>query len=111
MSASGGQGHSSSGGGAGGRIAVHTSTANEYGGELLAYGKTGTYYGDRGGPGTVFVEDKLAEFTYQSKLYLDGKSLDPPKPVVVNYRNPRGNETLANDADLNFHHLMLNNKV
>lgn len=114
VSANGGQGHSTSGGGSGGRIAVHTSTYNEYGGELLAYGETGTYYGDRGGPGTVFVEDEIAEFVYESKLYLDGRMLAVPKPVVVNHKNPRhssDNQTLDNNADLNFDHLMLNNMV
>ena len=62
----------------------------------------------------MFVEDKTGLFTYQSRLYLDGKDLFPPKPVIVNERNPRivaNGDDIDNDADLNFDHLMLNNKV
>lgn len=114
LSVIGGKGHTTAGGGAGGRIGIHARDNNEYGGKLLAYGETGTTTGDRGGPGTVFVEDKTGIFTYQSRLYLDGKNLDPPKPVIVNERNPRNvtnGDEIDNDADLNFDHLMLNNMV
>ena len=114
LSANGGKGHSSGGGGAGGRIGIHARQNNEYGGQLLAYGETGTSSGDRGGPGTVFVEDKTGLFTYQSRLYIDGKNLEKPKPVIVIERNPRivqSGDDIDNDADLNFDHLMLNNKV
>jgi hypothetical protein len=69
-------------GGAGGRIGIHARQNNEYGGQLLAYGEMGTSSGDRGGPGTVFVEDKTGLFSYQSRLYLDGKNLEKPKPVI-----------------------------
>ena len=67
-----------------------------------------------GGPGTVFVEDRVTEFTYQSRLYLDGRNLFPPKPVVVNELNPRhiGSEKPnTNNADLDFEHVLLNNMV
>ena len=67
VSCIGGQGHLTSGGGAGGRIALHTWDANEYKGPLLAYGSTGTSTGDMGGPGTVFMEDKLGFDTYQTR--------------------------------------------
>jgi hypothetical protein len=50
---------------------------------VLAYGEMGTSSGDRGGPGTVFVEDKTGLFSYQSRLYLDGKNLEKPKPVLI----------------------------
>lgn len=67
ISAIGGRGHGSAGGGAGGRIAVHTWDSNFYKGALLAYGSGGTSGGDIGGPGTVFVEDKMDAYTYQSR--------------------------------------------
>jgi hypothetical protein len=48
-----------------------------------------------------------------SKLtYLNGYK--KPKPVIVIERNPRivqNGDDIDNDADLNFDHLMLNNKV
>lgn len=114
LSAIGGQGDGSGGGGAGGRIAVHTQDSNEYKGNLLAYGSSGTTDGDKGGPGTVFIEDRMDEFTYQSRLYLDGRDLYPPKPVVVNELNPRHASAAkpnTNDADLDFEHIVLNNMV
>ena len=114
LSAIGGLGYGSAGGGAGGRIAIHSRDAYEYKGSLLAYGSPGTSDGDMGGPGTVFVEDRITEFTYQSRLYLDGRDLYPPKPVVVNELNPRhvGSEKPnTNNADLDFEHVLLNNKV
>lgn len=114
MSSMGGKGHGIGGGGSGGRIAVHTSSANEYKGFFLAFGQKGTSTGDMGGPGTVFIEDKTSEFEYQSRLYLDGKNLSPAKPVVIWEKNPRvlaSNETLDNNADVSFDHLMLNKKV
>ena len=83
-------------------------------GALLAYGSTGTSSGDCGGPGTVFIEDKLEAFTYQSRLYLDGRNLYPPKPVVVNEKNPRhadATKPTTNNADLDFEQIMLNNMV
>ena len=83
-------------------------------GALLAYGSTGTSSGDRGGPGTVFIEDKQEAFTYQSRLYLDGRNLYPPKPVVVNEKNPRHADAAkptTNNADLDFEQIMLNNMV
>ena len=67
ISAIGGKGHSGAGGGAGGRIGIHTVESNDFKGSLLAYGSGGTINGDLGGPGTVFVEDKISEFTYESK--------------------------------------------
>lgn len=114
MSSMGGKGHGIGGGGSGGRIAVHTSSANEYKGFFLAVGQKGTSTGDMGGPGTVFIEDKTSEFEYQSRLYLDGQNLSPAKPVVIWEKNPRvlaSNETLDNNADVSFDHLMLNKKV
>ena len=67
ISTIGGKGHQSAGGGAGGRIAIHTWDSNYYKGALLAYGSGGTTDGDIGGPGTVFIEDKVEAFTYQSR--------------------------------------------
>lgn len=112
MSSLGGHGHSSYGGGSGGRIAIHTDN-NEYRGTLRAYGQGGSSSGDKGGPGTVFVEDSLG-LEYQRRLYLDGNDLEIPKPVVIWERNPTvvdANETLPNDADIHFDHVMLNRKV
>ena len=114
MSTIGGEGYGSGGGGAGGRIAIHTQDSNEYKGDLLAYGSPGTSTGDMGGPGTVFIEDRVAEFTYQSRLYLDGRDLATPKPVVVTEKNPRhadSEKPNTNDAHLDFEHLVLNNIV
>lgn len=67
ISAIGGLGHGHAGGGAGGRIGIHTWDYNHYKGELLAYGAGGTTGGDIGGPGTVFIEDKVGAFEYQSR--------------------------------------------
>ena len=67
-----------------------------------------------GGPGTVFIEDRVEEFTYQSRLYLDGRDLSTPKPVVVNEKNPRhadAEKPTTNNAHLDFEHLVLNNIV
>ena len=67
-----------------------------------------------GGPGTVFIEDRIEAFTYQSRLYLDGRDLFPPKPVVINEKNPRhvgAEKPNTNNADLDFEHVLLNNKV
>ena len=114
LSAIGGEGYGSGGGGAGGRIAIHTQDSNEFKGGLLAYGSSGSTNGDKGGPGTVFIEDRVEEFTYQSRLYLDGRDLYPPKPVVVNEKNPRHAESekpTTNSAHLDFEHLVLNNVV
>ena len=114
LSAIGGKGYGSAGGGAGGRIAIHTRDANEYKGGLLAYGSPGTTSGDMGGPGTVFVEDRTEPYTYQSRLYLDGRNLYPTKPVVVNEKNPRhatAAKPTGNNADLDFQHVLLNNIV
>ena len=114
VSVVGGQGHGIGGGGAGGRIAIHTNSANEYKGALLAIGQTGSSSGDGGGPGTVFIEDRLSEFEYQSRLYLDGNDIYHAKPVIIWEKNPRvlaSNETLDNNADVSFDHLMLNKKV
>lgn len=66
-SAVGGFGYGPAGGGAGGRIAIHTWDSNDFKGSLLAYGSSGTTGGDLGGPGTVFVEDRIDEFEYESK--------------------------------------------
>ena len=114
MSAVGGHGYLSAGGGAGGRIAIHTKDANEYKGEQLAYGSEGTSSGDMGGPGTVFVEDRMTAFTYQSRLYIYGLDLQPPKPIVINEKNPRhtvASSQTSNNADLDFEHLLLENSV
>jgi len=67
ISAIGGVGQGWAGGGAGGRIGIHTWDYNHYKGALLAYGSGGSTGGDLGGPGTVFVEDKTAPFTYQTR--------------------------------------------
>jgi len=67
ISTIGGEGQGSAGGGAGGRIGIHTWDYNLYKGALLAYGSGGSTDGDLAGPGTVFIEDKVAEFTYQSR--------------------------------------------
>ncbi|KAL4230250.1 hypothetical protein ACF0H5_010636 [Mactra antiquata] len=113
ISSVGGKGYTTSGGGAGGRIAIHTWDYNHYKGKLWAYGSGGTTTGDIGGPGTVFIEDKLSPFTYQTRLYLDGQGLVIPKPVIINEINPRHvveftqgfNNT--NNALLDFEHLLL----
>ncbi|WAR26297.1 TENX-like protein [Mya arenaria] len=97
ISSIGGKGQGAAGGGAGGRIAIHTWGYNYYKGELLAYGRGGTESGDLGGPGTV--------------LYLDGQYLQVPKPVVINEINPRHTTSETpntNDAHIDFEHLMLN---
>ena len=114
LSVIGGKGYGSAGGGAGGRIAVHTLDANEYKGRLLAYGSPGTTSGDMGGPGTVFVEDRKEAFTYQSRLYVNGRNLEPPKPIVINEKNPRhasAAKATTNKADLDFEHILLENIV
>ena len=62
----------------------------------------------------MFIEDKQEAFTYQSRLYLDGRNLYPPKPVVLNEKNPRHADAAkptTNNADLDFEQIMLNNMV
>ena len=62
----------------------------------------------------MFIEDKQEAFTYQSRLYLDGRNLYPPKPVVVNEKNPRHADAVkptTNNADLDFEQIMLNKMV
>ncbi|KAK3576663.1 hypothetical protein CHS0354_004948 [Potamilus streckersoni] len=114
VSATGGQGHGSAGGGSGGRIAVHTLSSSEYRGFLVANGEKGTTTGDRGGPGSVFVEDRQGPYTWQSRLYIDGKSLKPAKPLVILERNPRhvtAGVINDNNGDLDFDHLLLQNEA
>ena len=114
LSANGGKGYGDAGGGGGGRIAIHTRDANEYKGSITAYGSPGTMTGDTGGPGTVFIEDRLEPFTYQSRLYLDGRDLYPTKPVVIYEKNPRhatAQKPTTNNADIDIEHIMLNNMV
>lgn len=114
VSTKGGTGHGSAGGGSGGRIGIHSYLHNEFRGSLLSTGEGGTTTGDIGGPGSVFVEDRVTLYTYQSRLYVDGNSLTSPKPLVVWERNPRivsNNVPIDNGAHLNFDHMMLNRKV
>lgn len=56
QSVNGGDGNGVGGGGAGGHIALHTITENEYRGATSALGGSGA---DFGGPGTVFVEEQI----------------------------------------------------
>lgn len=115
ITAVGGQGHESSGGGAGGRIALHTSVYNEYFGELRAIGQSGTTSGDMGGPGSVLVEDCVQDYYCQTRLYLDGNMLQKPKPLIITEKNPRlaekQSQPIPNGADISIDELMLNNMV
>ncbi|KAH3880016.1 hypothetical protein DPMN_003928 [Dreissena polymorpha] len=105
----GGQGYQTAGEGAGGRLAIHTWDYNIFKGELWAYTPGGSTIRDGGGPGTVFIEDKKGPFEYQSRLYIDGRNLLIPKPVVVNELNPRhvtdSTQKTTNNANLDFEHL------
>lgn len=115
MTSLGGQGHGNAGGGAGGRIAIHSSYNNQYRGALEAHGRGGTTGGDMGGPGTVFIQDMLVrDLDWKYRLYVDGRDLDPPKPLVINETNPlvhTHNVIHDNEASISFDHLMLKNKV
>ena len=69
-----------------------------------------------GGPGTVFIEERLSKTEWQSRLYVDGNGLSVPKPVVVYEVNPRvarENLTIEDDngAPVHFDHLLLKNRV
>ena len=69
-----------------------------------------------GGPGTVFFEERLTKTEWQSRLYIDGRDLGVPKPVVVSEVNPRvARENLTidddNGAPVHFDHLLLENRV
>ena len=113
ISASGGRGDYSSGGGAGGRIAVHIMDGDEYRGALTALGAGGTNNGDVGGTGTVYVE-QYKNGTWYSRLYLDNQNVQPPKPLILGERNPRTireGRMEHNFADFAFDELMLKNKV
>ena len=87
-SALGGQGHKTSGGGAGGRIAVHISYLDEYRGALEAIGAGGTSSGDWGGTGTVYVEE-IINGTARTRLYLNNQNAVPSKPFILTETNPR----------------------
>ena len=104
-------GHTS-GSGAGGRIAIHITTANNYRGNNLALGGTGV--GNlSGGPGTVFVEEKRG-FKYYKMLYVDGNNADPAKALIIEESNPRTvelNKTELNNATFGFDDLTLTNMV
>lgn len=68
VSANGGAGF---GGGSGGRIAVHTKTANHFSGQLTAKGGEGKGpYLAHGGPGSVYIEETQYGFPYR-KFFLD----------------------------------------
>ncbi len=112
IQAKGGAGSPGAGGGAGGRIAVHTRLGNEYYGDLVAVGGDGS---DIGGPGTVFIEDMLVQdITWSRRLYLDGRNVDPPKPVIISERNPRVQMmqiTEENNAHVAFDEVLLQNMV
>lgn len=60
---------------------------------------------------------QLEVYTLLFRLYLDGRKLELPKPVVVDEINPRHVTNAAsglyntNDGDLDFEHLLLNNNV
>lgn len=76
----------------------------------------GTFKGDMGGPGTVFFEERLSGTEWQSRLYIDGRGLQIPKPVVLSQINPRlARENLtifdSNKAAVHFDHLLLQNRV
>ena len=115
LHAGGGAAVGSGSGGAGGQIAVHSSIRNEFRGIWLAVGGVPSGSGDVGGPGTVFIEDMLVrDLLWKSRLYVNGDHLDPPKPVVLNERNPRMVErglVHRNLADIGFDELMLEKKV
>ncbi len=113
ISALGGRGDYTSGGGAGGRIAVHITEADEYRGALTALGAAGTNNGDRGGTGTAYAE-QFENGTWYNRLYLDNQNVDPPKPLILSERNPRTvreDRTEHNFADYAFDELMLKNRV
>ncbi|XP_072025321.1 uncharacterized protein [Amphiura filiformis] len=113
ISASGGHGDHTSGGGAGGRIAVHITEADEYRGALTALGAAGTSNSDRGGTGTAYAE-QFENGTWYKRLYLDNQNVNPPKPLILGERNPRTireGRTEHNFADYAFDELMLKNKM
>ena len=71
--------------------------------------------GDAGGPGSVFMQDMIVrDREWHSRLYVDGNGVDPPKPLIIDAKNPvyeQYNIEVDNKADVHFDELMLNNKV
>ena len=63
----------------------------------------------------MFMEDMLVrDLQWHSRLYVDGRNVQPPKPLVVYERNPRAQEyglIHENGADLFFDHVLLENNV
>lgn len=113
ISSSGGRGHLTSGGGAGGRIAIHITEIDEYRGALTALGAGGTSTGQHGGTGTVYVEQPT-NGTWYTRLYLDNQNANPSKPFILTERNPRTvreEGTEHNFAYYGFDELMLQRKV
>lgn len=109
MTSSGGQG---SGGGAGGRIAVHINDKDEFRGDLLSLGGQGTS-GSFGGTGTVYVEEIKNGTTY-TRLYLNNQFADPAIPFILNESNPRVDVKSRpdhNQADYAFEEVMLLGEV
>ena len=115
VSALGGLGDGTAGGGAGGRISLHSMYHNQFRGSLNAYGRGGTAGGDVGGPGSVFLQDMLVRnLDWEYRLYVDGQNTDPPKPLVINETNPLVHTygvVHDNFASISFDHLLLKNKV
>ena len=113
VQASGGRSKATKGGGgAGGRIALYSNYDNQYRGHLVAIGESGPTGGDRGGPGTVFIEDATvtpAGKVWKGRLYVDGQNLWPAKPVVLNERNPL--RTPTGNHHLQIDQLLLERKV
>lgn len=64
-----------------------------------------------GGSGTVFVECKKNEFKYESRLYIDGRNLNKPKPVVISEANPNNDQVPDNNAHLHFDQVLIQNQV
>ncbi|XP_078491223.1 uncharacterized protein LOC144747212 isoform X2 [Ciona intestinalis] len=109
MDVTGGKG---SGGGAGGRIALHASVDNVFRGALVAIAGTGSQ--DTGGTGTVYIEAVRGSgnSTYHySTLILDNQNVSPPKPFILSELNPRNiiarDEALLNGADFAFDEVSL----
>ncbi|KAK3101710.1 hypothetical protein FSP39_005732 [Pinctada imbricata] len=73
LDASGGDGEGSGNGGSGGRIALHISARNIYGGQYLAHGGTGgsstNHTISDGGPGTIYKYESARGPTYRDLKY------------------------------------------
>ena len=113
--ADGGNAAGTGSGGAGGRIALHSSIRDEFRGTWSAVGGRSSGTRDMGGPGTVFFQDMLVrDLEWQTRLYVDGGNLELPKPVVLVEKNPRfieRNMVHRNLADVGFEELLLQNMV